>query len=72
MAVWDAEVNVQRPVKTLTRSGFWEGGPMGAVVALGRGIIKRLPPLEESVFIILFLGMVIFVLDWALRILGVR
>ncbi len=35
-------------------------------------LVRRFPPIEEVVFLVLGLAMVGFAIDWALRILGLR
>jgi len=76
VAVWDSGTRVQaapgkakRAVRTPQRSGQWDQGPMASLVAFGRRVIRRIPPMEETLFIVFFVAMVGFFIDWALRII---
>jgi len=84
-AVWDAPVAVRPPSAVESRSarasgsatprGVSVGGSQEILPALldiwGR-IVRKAPRLEETLFLIFFLAMVGFVIDWTLRMLGVR
>jgi len=79
LAVWDAGVQVQPAggkvkvaAKPPSRIRPWDGGVVAALVSLARRVVKNAPPMEATLFLIFFLGMVVFVLDWTLRILGLR
>jgi hypothetical protein len=76
VAVWDSGIGVQeperkakRPASAIQRDGSWDKGPIATVVALGRRILRRVPPMEETLFIVFFVAMVAFFVDWALRII---
>ncbi len=57
---WDAVVSVQKAEKRTVGS---VGAPEGRVV-------RKLPPMEETLFLLFFLAMVGFVIDWTLRLIG--
>jgi len=79
LAVWDAGVQVQpaggkvkAEARPPSRIRPWDGGFVAALAAFSRRLIKKAPPMEATLFLIFFLGMVVFVLDWTLRLLGLR
>jgi hypothetical protein len=77
LAVWDAGATASGSGGKLKRVGvgFPRGGqgkPLGALEALRHFIVRRVPSLEEVVFLVLGLAMAGFAVDWALRILGLR
>ena len=80
LAVWDEgvagrapEVRGTRAASALSRQDLGRGGLLEALKDL-RARLVRQPGhfLEEIAFLVFFLAFVGFVLDWALRILGLR
>jgi hypothetical protein len=81
LAVWDGgsvppttEVRVRGSrASALSRQDLGKGGLIQALKDLG-GRVVRHPGhfLEEAAFLIFFLAMVVFVIDWTLRMLGIR
>jgi hypothetical protein len=80
VAVWDespvtrsTEVRAKGSASALSRQDLGKDGLVQAVKDLA-GRVVRHPEhfLEEAAFLVFFLAMVVFVIDWALRILGLR
>ncbi len=81
MAVWDgglevresevrkSEKKAKRVVIATPREG-WDGGILAALVAFGGRVVRRVPPMEQVVLLILFLGMAWFAIYVALRIMA--
>ena len=74
MAVWDSGIKIRKSeqkakkaVRATARDG-WDGGLVAALVAFGGRIVLRAPPIEQVLLLILFLAMVGFAIDVALRI----
>ena len=79
VAVWDgkskfrkSEVGASRDVGDVTPSGLRGSGLLPALMAFRSRIVRRAPSIEEVVFLVLALGMVWFVIDWALRIMMLK
>ena len=79
VAVWSDEGRAIRPPRSRSvaaassRTRFTDIGPLAALDWFWRRLTLRTEHfLEEIVFFVLFIGMVGFVIDWALRMLGVR
>jgi hypothetical protein len=78
VAVWDGGTPERRPKSIEKRTRRTPGtgrsaGPLDALKALGRRIRERPQQyMEEALLLVFVLAMAGFVLDWALRILGVR
>ena len=84
MAVWDAGVQnrgsnarravgrVRRAVGTDARSAPRDEGVMASLGRFWRRLSRLAPSMEGALLIILCLGMVLFAIDTALRILGLR
>ena len=77
LAVWDSgikarrsEEKAKRAVGAVARSGSRNVGLVAALKAFWRRVIRRAPPMEEALLLILALSMAGFAIDWALRILG--
>ena len=76
VAVWDAGIKVRkseekakRAVRATARDG-WDGGLVAALVAFGGHVVRRAPTMEQVLLLILFLAMVGFAIDVALRIIA--
>jgi hypothetical protein len=76
VAVWDSGIRVQEPegkakraASPVERGASWDNGPIATLAAFGRRILRRVPPMEETLFIVFFVAMVGFFIDWALRII---
>jgi hypothetical protein len=77
VAVWDAgtrthepEQKVKRAVTSVSRDASWDQGPVASLATFVRRIVRRAPPMEETLFIVFFVAMVGFFIDWALRIIA--
>lgn len=76
VAVWDAGIRAQEPeqekraVQPTSQEGSWDQSPAAALAAFVRQVVRRAPPMEEALFIVLFVAMVGFFVDWALRIIA--
>lgn len=64
VAVWDGGAVVP--------SRSRDEGPVSVFEALRGRLLGIMPSMEEGLLLILFLGMVGFVVDWTLRLLGLR
>jgi hypothetical protein len=67
--VQEPEGKAKRAASAIQRGGSWDKGPIANLAAFGRGILRRVPPMEETLFIVFFVAMVGFFIDWALRII---
>jgi len=79
VAVWDgkskfrkSDVGVSRDVGDVTPRGLRGSGLLPALMAFRSRIVRRAPSIEEVVFLVFALGMVWFVIDWALRIMMLK
>jgi hypothetical protein len=77
VAVWDAGVRAHEPaeqekraVRAPSQEVSWDRSPATALVAFVRQVVRRAPPMEETLFIVFFVAMVGFFVDWALRIIA--
>jgi len=68
VAVWEAETEA-RGAGAITRMDP-ASGALSTVGAAWRAVVRNAPSMEDAFLLILFLGMVAFVIDWALMILG--
>lgn len=79
VAVWDERSKFRKPDLGKTRGVVdgtprspWGQGLLPALAALRSRIVRRAPSIEETVFLVFALGMVWFVIDWALRIMMLK
>jgi len=79
VAVWDgkaklrqSEVSASREVAEVTPEGHREKALWPALMAFRSRIVRRVPSMEEAIFLVFALGMVWFVIDWALRIMMLK
>lgn len=79
VAVWDSGGQAQKAHRRAKRTGAAvrrisnPGGGLAAAIRAFWGRLRRRPPSLEGAFLfVLAVSMVVFALDWALRILGLR
>jgi hypothetical protein len=78
VAVWDAGIKARRSEERAKRAGTaltrdgWDGGLVATLMAFGARVVRRAPPMEEVFLVILFLAMVAFAIEVAVRVLASR
>ena len=79
VAVWDTGARSlipkkrRRGVRPPVRQEVSQSGSLASILGRSVGrLLRRLPSPEEGFLLLLALAMVVFAIDWALRILGLR
>jgi hypothetical protein len=69
----EPDAKVRKARAAVARTGFGDRGPIATVRAFWRRLVRRPEHvMEELVFLVFTLAMVGFVIDWTLRLLGLR